>query len=149
MNYDMILNKVISLWRESGAELRGEPKEMQYLTKQARPTTVKLLLEFGNPKILYTPDSMYEIKSIRRGNVRHFNTLLSYLFEIDIITPEYLHNSALSEAASAASEMIVAIKGIKPQEDCVFENIGTHDYDYHDFNALDFGKWTKQPMTQR
>jgi hypothetical protein len=55
-------------WTENGAELLGKPIRCQYLPKEKISDTTKLYLEYGVPRVLYTPECYYEIKTTQHGN---------------------------------------------------------------------------------
>ena len=67
-----VLDNILLAWTTSGAELSHEPKRCNYLSKAKIDPNIRLLSEFGIPRILYTPECYYEIKSMRCGNVQSY-----------------------------------------------------------------------------
>ena len=113
MDYDIVLNRVLALWRESGAQLNGEPKRVQYLLKQKRPSKITLFFEYGIPKRLLTPDYIYEIKTTIHGKVSNFADNFIKAFEYIIVEPPEAEKDLFRDVMRTYAPLVVSINNTK------------------------------------
>ena len=116
MDSDIVLGKILSLWRDSGATLRENPTKIQYLPKEPRPNSVTLVLEYGVPKRLRTPNETYEISTTMYGNTSKFAVGLGIMFDYSIQYPEELRGVkeiSLRNMVNSYTSLVITINGFK------------------------------------
>jgi hypothetical protein len=113
MDYDIVLKKIVTLWRDSGATLNGEPKKVQYLTKQPRPDKAVLFLDYGVPKRLLTPEYIYEIPTIEYGKVTEFADDFPRMFNYTVVEPTEAEGESLRNIMYMYAPLVISINSLK------------------------------------
>jgi hypothetical protein len=108
---DNVMIAIASLWQQSGAKLRGYPIKKDYLVNQKRPEGYELHLQYGVPKLLYTPNAIYQINTQIEGDVFDFATRIGCVFEIGVIQP-HDHEQCCEYRTIAAThyDLIISLK---------------------------------------
>ena len=115
MDYDVVLGKILALWRSCGATLKDTAK-IQYLIKEPRPDGIVLTLEYGVPKQLRTPAGIYNISTTMYGKTRKFAEEFGNLFDYYVQTPEdvtYNNDVALKNIVNIYNPLTLIIRKMK------------------------------------
>lgn len=113
IDYSGVLNKVVTLWTESGAQLRNAPEHRSYFLRQIRSPEFRLYLEYGVPMRVYTPEDVIEIRTTQHGKVSKFAKEMMKTFVLRAVEPHDIDITEFDKVATHHSSMTLSIDGVK------------------------------------